>query len=63
MDWAKDWLEEKDKQRADARDASEGNERKDALDAQKESNRFNKYIVWISVGLLLAAVAALYLDK
>jgi len=63
MDWAKEWIEKKDSQRAEAKDTAAAANADATLNAQKEANRLNGYIVWISIGLLFAAITALYLGK
>lgn len=63
MDRAREWLDEMDRRRADEKVTTEAADRKTTLEAQKHSNQLNRYTVWIYLGLLLAAVAALYLGK
>jgi len=61
--WAEEWVRRKSEARAQVKSEAEEKHSVESLQIQREGNLINKRNAWIVLGLLLAAVAALYLGK
>lgn len=61
MDWAREWIVQKENRRAQAKGAEVTQDRKETITEQKRSNRLTYYLVLATIGLLCAAAVGLYL--